>query len=825
MSTPTVRDNLSHCSRDVDYPFAQDTVMSFARHTAGAATISERSAYTRFSHTSAAAPTLHWDSETAEPGEQQGNLSERYLILNKLCVGAEAELFLGERLYDHERVVLKIYHTGIAPEPAVMERVTHASREHVVRLHEHGWNAVRYFEVQEYLPGKSLALLVGFHSILKFEAKMILQQVSAALRHLHTPDTEGRLLVHRDIKPANILIRDLRTLDLVLCDFGISSLIEEEGSTGSERRDCTPLYASPETFKGIITPKGDYWSLGIILLEALLGRHPLKDIPSKGIENLHREGWRPDLSLVAWPEWQELLAGLTHTDSDERWGYEEISKWLGPEAEPITKPAAEFDAAVEEEFIESFTYLQAKTLRNFIIKLIENWSRVTPLLDDSIFLRFLTRTLNSLAPDKTLEVHLDQNGHPDIRLLKFIYRLDPTFPLFWKGISILRHHLAEICRAAVSGDNTHHGLIEELYDLQVLSVIASLTGDDELDGRADSWSAAGEDYFRLTDVMIRSGASEELFLVRATALATLYIMIFEDGDGLSLVEADISNELLFEFPWLHCLRDDDATLSLAQQLLRSIFIPSCGERFKENFKVSHPEAVTAIHLESQQVRALGWRAPTIALNAAHIDYEMNICGKKMVVAKGVMIYWSVRGALLTYLTRFGFVASSGQRPNERMANWATYKTVDRCSCEDHNALWITLTETTSFTLTAIGPSGVAVYRLPPIVVPAPVLAPQIELSVPRPELLPQVELSAPIPDFVPQLQLEPVISFSVAAMGAKDLSVRGMTEADLLPRDELSVPPLGQADLQQQIYFCKMSDDQIRYAKENGLLRKRRIYK
>lgn len=811
-----------------DYPFAPATLLSFARKPAGAATIPELSVHTRFPYVNIASPTLRWCSDTADPGEELGNLSDRYRILHKLCIAAEAELFLGQQLYNHELVVLKIYHEGIAPETAVLERVrviSQFSSEHLVRLHEHGWNAGRYYEVQEYLTGKTLNFLVGNHSIPLADAKIILQQLSSALRCLHSQDIDRRLIVHRDIKPANVLIRDLATLDLVLCDFGISALTGGEGSPDCVRRDCTPCYASPETFSGIITPKADYWSLGIILLEALLGRHLLKETPPGQIENMHREGWRPDICLVSSPEWRELLTGLTHPNHEERWGYEEVNNWLYPDAQPETGQAAGTAAAPEEEYIEEFNYLYATTLNNFVIKLLENWTRVSPLLDDEIFLRFMTGTLNSLAPDQHLDDLLDRSGHRDIRLLKLIYRLAPAFPYFWKGVSIQRQHLAEICFSVVAGDNEHQRLVEELFELQVLQALAAVVYDDEMECRADNWCTAVDDYLQITHLMLRGGAPTEMFPERPLALAKLYLMACEEEENIDSFTGEISHELIFFFPWLQHLQEDGDSASPGKRLLRTIFIPVCSERNKENFKVSHPDPINAVRVEARQVRAMGWRWPTVAMSAVHIDYEMYIYGKKMTIAKGVMLRWDVRGALFSYLTGFGFVAASGKRPDERTSCLTAFKVLDNCGCENHNSTWFTISETTTFTLTAIGPTGFSVHRLPPIVVPQPVLEPQIELAAVMSELLPQEVLSVPVPELPPQLQLLPSISLSVAAMGAHDFSVCAMNRADLIPRVELSVQPLGQADLQQPLCFSGKSDDQLRFAHEHGLLRKRRFLK
>jgi len=86
-----------------------------------------------------------------------------------------------------------------------------------------------------------------------------------------------RNIVHRDLKPRNIIIRPNKLP--VIIDLGIARFLDLDSLTNTLNLmgPCTPIYAAPEQLsnrKQLINPRTDFFSLGIILLELLLGHHP-----------------------------------------------------------------------------------------------------------------------------------------------------------------------------------------------------------------------------------------------------------------------------------------------------------------------------------------------------------------------------------------------------------------------------------------------------------------------------------------------------------------------------------------------------------------------
>ena len=77
-------------------------------------------------------------------------------------------------------------------------------------------------------------------------------------------------VVHGDVKPANLLYRDAGDdAELVLGDFGLAQLVAE----GSDERAArgTLAYMAPEQRRGELTPAGDVYAAGVILVELFAG--------------------------------------------------------------------------------------------------------------------------------------------------------------------------------------------------------------------------------------------------------------------------------------------------------------------------------------------------------------------------------------------------------------------------------------------------------------------------------------------------------------------------------------------------------------------------
>src|SRR5262249_23671514 len=81
-------------------------------------------------------------------------------------------------------------------------------------------------------------------------------------------------IVHRDIKPANLMLRKEGVL--VLTDFGVAKRLDrQDGQTLHGEILGTPYYLSPEQAQsGVVSPRSDLYSLGVIFYEMLTRTRP-----------------------------------------------------------------------------------------------------------------------------------------------------------------------------------------------------------------------------------------------------------------------------------------------------------------------------------------------------------------------------------------------------------------------------------------------------------------------------------------------------------------------------------------------------------------------
>ncbi len=153
-----------------------------------------------------------------------------------------------------------------------------------------------------------------------------LAQLAEGLHALHEA---GK--VHRDIKPANLLVD--ASGRLVISDFGLVTESELGAAKALARTvSGTPAYMAPELLVGVpVEPASDWYSVGVVLYRALVGKLPWRGSPGEmGIQKRLGVVAAPDHAVKGVPgDLNGLCLSLLHPDPALRPGGKDVLARLG----------------------------------------------------------------------------------------------------------------------------------------------------------------------------------------------------------------------------------------------------------------------------------------------------------------------------------------------------------------------------------------------------------------------------------------------------------------------------------------------------------------
>ncbi|WP_224365421.1 serine/threonine protein kinase [Hyalangium versicolor] len=186
-----------------------------------------------------------------------------------------------QRLVDQVRLAFLLHHPAIAQ---VHHLKIHQGEPHVI---------------MEYVDGPSLDTVLNLVTMLERTvspsfALYIGAEVADALHHAHTlRDDQGLPLgiIHRDVSPRNICLEAHGAVKLTHFGAAYSLMVGRE-ETPHLLLKGDVAYASPEYLNGQnLAPSSDVFSLGLVLVELLTGRHLLNVEDAGGARSLFL---RPD---------------------------------------------------------------------------------------------------------------------------------------------------------------------------------------------------------------------------------------------------------------------------------------------------------------------------------------------------------------------------------------------------------------------------------------------------------------------------------------------------------------------------------------------------
>lgn len=436
-------------------------------------------------------------------------LAARYRVREVLPArGAEAEILLVEGADGSTRVA-KLYRQGIVPPAEVQQRLARIDPAHRVQVYESGLSDGHAYEVMEYCRHGSLRQLLQGEPAPPAFITEVVRELQVALAAVHAAG-----VVHRDLKPENVLLRSRAPLDLVLTDFSTASAMDATQRFTSMAR--TLLYAPPESLSGVIDAKADYWSLGMMVLEMATGRHPYQGL-SEAVILHHLTTRAVELDGVGDERLRLLLRGLLVRDPKQRWGAEEVGRWLaGDSSLAVAEPAPAEGSGV---FARPYAVRseQCNTAQQLAAAFARHWAAGRADIVSSQLLEWFTK----VHPDQNvvrllLQLRYERQLSPDQQLLHFILYLAPGIVPVWQGRSVELPALLAQANEALQGSADAARWLDQVHEQGVLGIYAE-AGNAQAAELAQRWGAAIDAFdaaWKRQDEVLRARPSKPDAVVR-----------------------------------------------------------------------------------------------------------------------------------------------------------------------------------------------------------------------------------------------------------------------------------------------------------------------
>ena len=256
------------------------------------------------------------------------NFSRKYKILSKLGTGNFGRVYLVEKIKSKIKYAVKVIKKSkvlkknddyeqkvILNEIKLIRKI---QEDHIIKLLSIYEGKKHIYLLTNFCPGKNLYdHIIEKGNQPELKSLHIILQILEGLDYLHSNN-----IIHRDIKPENIIINNKKNKNIIICDLGLGSFLEEIDSLFY--RCGTPGYMAPEILKEEKYDfKIDVFSAGIVFYIVLFGKMPFSgDCYDEVIKNNKRckidFSFNEDSGIDFSDECLDLLKKMLLKDKNER---------------------------------------------------------------------------------------------------------------------------------------------------------------------------------------------------------------------------------------------------------------------------------------------------------------------------------------------------------------------------------------------------------------------------------------------------------------------------------------------------------------------------
>ena len=327
----------------------------------------------------------------------------------------EASLILTE--LGDRKLVLKLYHLNTEPDKRITTVLDEINSPYLMKRVQGGVYDGRVYELLPYYENGDLEKQLPLEN--EFIEEVVVRSVNEGLKALHENG-----IIHRDVKPSNMFLNKDRDR-VILGDFGISSMLENNVSVRATSLSRTLGYSAPEASNGFVSKESDYYSFGISLLHICTGRDPFEGMSDMQIlyQTINKT---LEIPKTITPRMRQLIKGLTVKDRNDRWGYDEVVKWLNKEHVEVKE-----SKAIKGLKPYNFNYNKYYGLDAISMAFANDWDKAKKHL----FRGLVEKNIIQYGEEYAVNIGdmRSSTEDDDVAVFSMIYILNPHAPLCFMG--------------------------------------------------------------------------------------------------------------------------------------------------------------------------------------------------------------------------------------------------------------------------------------------------------------------------------------------------------------------------------------------------------